>query len=82
MKKTTSIVLGIMMLSSFSFAKDLTLDEAINLAIENNSSLISLNAEQRQQESDYKKVVRETRKWQKLAIMLFAFGTVKVKEQR
>ena len=64
MKKTTSIVLGIMILSSFSFAKDLTLDEAINLAIENNSSLISLNAEQRQQESDYKKVVRETRKWQ------------------
>ena len=27
-----------------SFAKDITLDEAINLAIENNSSLISLNA--------------------------------------
>lgn len=64
MKKTTSIVLGIMMLSSFSFAKDLTLDEAINLAIENNSSVISLNAEQRQKESDYKKVVKDTRIWQ------------------
>lgn len=64
MKKTASIVLGIMMLSSFSFAKDLTLDEAINLAIENNSSLISLNAETRQQESDYKKVVKDTRIWQ------------------
>jgi outer membrane protein TolC len=63
MKKTTSIVLGIMMLSSFSFAKDITLDEAINLAIENNSSLISLNAEKRQQESDYKKVEKNARIW-------------------
>lgn len=61
MRKTTSIVLSVMMLSSFSFAKDFTLDEAINLAIENNSSLISLNAEQRQQESDYKTVVKNTR---------------------
>ena len=64
MKKTTSIVLGIMMLTNFSFAKDLTLDEAINLAIENSSSLIALNAEQKQQESDYKKVVKETKIWQ------------------
>ncbi|MBE5813445.1 MAG: TolC family protein [Clostridiales bacterium] len=64
MKKTTTIVLGIMMLTSFSFAKDITLDEAISLAIENNSSVISLTAEQRQQESDYKSVVKDTRIWQ------------------
>jgi outer membrane protein TolC len=64
MKKTTSFVFGILMLSSVSFAKDITLDEAIDLVIENNSSVITLNAEQRQQESDYKDVVKDTRIWQ------------------
>jgi len=64
MKKTSVIVLSLIALSSFSFAKDLTLDEAIKLAIENNSTVISLNAEQRQQEKDYKDIVKDTRIWQ------------------
>jgi len=65
MKKTSLVVLGMMMLPSFSFAKDFTLDEAINLAIENNSSIISLKAEQRQQERDYDNIKRNTKIWQR-----------------
>ena len=64
MKKASPIILGMLMLSSISFAKDISLDEAINLAIENNSSIISLNAEERQQERDYNSVKKDTRIWQ------------------
>lgn len=63
MKKTSSFVLGILMLSSFSFAKDLTLDEALELAKRNNSTLITLHAEQRQQEKDYKTVKKDDQNW-------------------
>lgn len=64
MKKTASIVLGVLLLSNFSFAKDITLDEAINLAIENDSSIIMLNAEKRQQEREYNDIKKDTRIWQ------------------
>lgn len=64
MKKTASIVLGIMILICVSFAKDLTLDEAINLAKQNNSEILTLNADQRQQEKDYKSAKRDNQKWE------------------
>ena len=64
MRRTVSIIAGMLMLSGVAFAKEIILDEAINLATQNNSSIISLNAEQRQQESDYKKVKKNTQIWQ------------------
>lgn len=63
MKKSIFIFASLMLLSA-SFAKDITLEEAVKLAIDNNSSVISLNAEKRQQESDYKSVKKDTQIWQ------------------
>ena len=54
MKKAKLGLIATLILVNFSFAKDFTLDEAIELAKQNNSNLITLKAEQRQQEKDYK----------------------------
>jgi len=63
MRKTTSFVLGLLMLTSFSFAKEYTLDEAIELAKQHDSTVITLNAEQRQQEKDYKTAKKDDLIW-------------------
>lgn len=63
MKKTSAFLVATLMLTNLSFAKDFTLDEAINLAKQNDSTLITLNANKRQQESDYKKAQKNDRIW-------------------
>jgi outer membrane protein TolC len=63
MKKASMLLVATLMLVNFSFAKDFTLEEAIELAKQNNSSLITLKAEQRQQEKDYKSVKKDDQIW-------------------
>ena len=63
MNKVSTFLVATLMLSNLSFAKDFTLDEAIDLAKQNNSTLITLNAEKRQQESDYKKAQKNDAIW-------------------
>lgn len=67
MNKVSTFLVATLMLSNLSFAKDFTLDEAIDLAKQNNSTLITLNAEKRQQESDYKKAQKNDAIWKSKA---------------
>ena len=63
MKKAKLGLIATLILVNFSFAKDFTLDEAIELAKQNNSNLITLKAEQRQQEKDYKSAKKDEQIW-------------------
>ena len=55
MRKIGACLIGTAVLFSMTFAKEFTLDEAINQAKENSASIAMVKAEERQQEKDYKK---------------------------
>lgn len=63
MKRVGMFLVASLILTNISMAKDFTLDEAIDLAKQNSSALISLNAEKKQQEKDYKTVTKDDQIW-------------------
>lgn len=63
MKKVGMFLVASLILTNISMAKDFTLDEAIDLAKQNSAVLISLNAEKKQQEKDYKAVKKDDQIW-------------------
>jgi outer membrane protein TolC len=64
MKKITICLIMGLLLTNITFAKTMTLDEAVNFAKENNASVLTLKAQKRSAEKEYNTVKSNTGKWQ------------------